>query len=108
MLDFVYISEACEQNEKYDWWWRLRLIFDWLYHICAKFCNLSEHLAVSQVIVKFKGSIIFRQYIPMKTKHFGFKIYNPRDDSGYADDMRAYLGKDTEANIGTRPSKLKF
>jgi len=108
MFNFVYISEGCEQNEKYDWWWRLRLIFDSLYyHIYAKFCNLSEHLAVSQVIVKFKGSISFRQYIPMKRKHFDFKIYNLRDDSGCADDMSAYLGKGTETFIGIRPSKLK-
>jgi len=84
------------------------LSFDSLYLIYAKFCNLFEHLAVSQVIVKFKGRIIFRQYIPMKRKHFGFKIYNLRDDSGgCADDMRAYLGKDTETTLGTRLSKLK-
>ena len=103
----MYISEGCEQNEKYDWWWRLKLIFDSLYHIYAKFCNLSEHLEVSQVIVKVKGSIIFRLYIPMKRKHFGFKIYNLCDDSGCADDMRAYLGQDTETTIRTWPSNLK-
>lgn len=102
----MYISEGCEENEKYDGW-RLRLIFDLLYHMYAEFCNLSEYLAVSQVIVKFKGSIIFKQYIPMKRKHFDFKIYNLHDESGCAADMRAYLGKDTEATIGTRLSKLK-
>ena len=43
----------------------------------------------------------------MKMKHFGFKIYNLHDDSGCADDMRAYLGKDTETTIRTLLSKLK-
>jgi hypothetical protein len=83
------------------------LIFDTLYHIYAKFCNLSEHLAVSHVIVKFKGSIIFRQCIPMKRKYFGFKIYKLHDDSGCAVDVRSYLGKDTETTIGAQLSKLK-
>jgi hypothetical protein len=32
-----------------------------------KFCNPSEHLAVNEVIVKFKGRVIFRQHIPKKT-----------------------------------------
>jgi hypothetical protein len=32
----------------------------------AKFCNLSEDLAVDEVIVKFKGRVIFRKYIPKK------------------------------------------
>jgi len=34
----------------------------------------SEHLAVDEVTVKFKGRIIFRQYIPKKRKHIGIKI----------------------------------
>jgi len=35
-----------------------------------------EHLAVDEVIVKFKGSVIFRQYIPKKRKCFGIKFTN--------------------------------
>jgi len=34
----------------------------------AKFCNPSKHLAVDEVIVKFKLRVIFRQYIPKKRK----------------------------------------
>jgi hypothetical protein len=73
------------------------LIFDILYHIYGKLCNLSENLVVGQVFVRFKGSIISRQYSPMKRKHLGFKIYNLCDDTGCADDVRAYLSKDTDS-----------
>jgi len=31
-------------------------------------------MAVDEVIVKFQGRVIFRQYIPKKRKHFGIKI----------------------------------
>jgi hypothetical protein len=41
----------------------------------SKFYSPSEHLAVDEVIVKFKGHVIFRQYIPKKHKRFGTKIY---------------------------------
>jgi len=41
-----------------------------------------EHLAVDEVIVKFKGRVIFRQYIPKKIKCFGIKIYKLCDGSG--------------------------
>ena len=34
----------------------------------AKFYSPSENLAVDKVIVKFKGGVIFRQYIPKKRK----------------------------------------
>jgi len=52
---------------------------------------------VDEVIVKFKGRVIFRQYIPKKRKHFGIKIYKLCDESGYTYDMRVYLGKDSDS-----------
>ena len=30
----------------------------------SKFYNPTEHLVVDEVIVKFKGRIVFKQYIP--------------------------------------------
>ena len=49
----------------------------------AKFYNPSEHLAVDERIVNFKGRVTFRQYIPKKGKRFGIKIYKLSDESGY-------------------------
>jgi len=40
----------------------------------AKFYNPSEHLAEDEIIVKFKGRVVFRQYIAKKRKCFGTKI----------------------------------
>jgi len=48
---------------------------------------------VDEVIVKFKGRVIFRQYLPKKRKCFGIKIYKLSDESGYTYDMRVYLGR---------------
>jgi hypothetical protein len=54
----------------------------------AKFCNPSEHLAVDKVIVKFKGRVIFRQYISIKRECFDIEIYKLCAESGYTHDMR--------------------
>jgi len=59
----------------------------------AKFYNPSEHLAVDEVIVKFKVRVIVRQYISKKIKRFGIRIYKLCDESGYTYDMRVYLGR---------------
>jgi hypothetical protein len=48
---------------------------------------------VDEVIVKFKGKVIFRQYIPKKHKRFGIKIYKLCGGFGYTFDMSFYLGK---------------
>jgi len=65
----------------------------------SKFYSPSEHLAVDEVIVKFKGRVIFQQYIPKKHKCFGIKIYKLCDETGYTYDMKVYLGRDTQRTV---------
>ena len=82
----------------------------------AKFYNPSENLAVDEVIVKYRGRVIFRQYIPKKRKRFGTKIYK-LCEAGYMCAMRVYLGKDsqsanddmtaTHATVRHLPAELK-
>jgi len=62
----------------------------------SKFYNPSEHLAVDEVIVKFRGRVVFKQYIPKKRKCFGIKMFKLRDCSRYTYDMNVYLGKDRQ------------
>ena len=83
LLDFADNSQRPDESEEYDRLWKLRTVFDKLNEAYAKFYNTSEHLAVDEVIVKFKGRGIFRQYTPKKRKHFSIKIYKLCDESGY-------------------------
>ena len=66
-LHFADNSQRPDKSEEYDRLWKLRTVFDKLNEAYAKFYNPSEHLAVDEIIVKFQGSVIFRQYIPKKT-----------------------------------------
>ena len=81
-LHFAHNSQRPDEGEEYDQLWKLRTVFDKLNKAYAKFCNPSEHLAVEKVIVKFKGRVIFRQYIPKKRKRFSIKIYKLCDRQG--------------------------
>ena len=52
---------------------------------------------MDEVIVKFKGKVIFRQDIPKKRKHFSIKIYKLCDESGYTHYIRMYLGRNSHS-----------
>jgi len=95
-LHFANNSQRPDEGEEYDCLWKLRAVFhtDEAY---VKFYNPLEHLAVDEVIVKFKGRVIFRQYSPRKRKRFSIKIYKHCDELGYTYDMRVYLGKDSHS-----------
>jgi hypothetical protein len=82
-------------DPNYDRLWKKRQIFDILNSKFSELYHPSEQISVDEVIVKFKGKVIFRQYIPKKTKHkqFGIKLYKLCDKFGYTFDMSVYLGK---------------
>ena len=66
-----------------------------LFDFNNKFCelyNLTENLAVEELIVLYKGRVVFQQYIPKKHKRFGIKIYKLCYSVGYTY-MSVYLGK---------------
>jgi len=96
-LHFADNSQRPDESDKYDRLWKLRTVFDKLNEAYAKFSNPLEHMAVDEVIVKFKGRVIFRQYIPKKRKRFSIQIYKLCDESGYTYDMRVYLGRDSHS-----------
>jgi hypothetical protein len=73
--------------------WKIRKVFDTLNNKFCEMYNPTEHLAVDEVIVLYKGRVIFRQYIPKKHKRFGIKIYKLCDSLAYTYDMSVYLRK---------------
>jgi len=82
-LHFADNSQRTDQSEEYDRLWKLRTVFDTLDDNYAKFYNLSENLAVDEVIVKYRGRVIFRQYT------CAMRVYLGKDSQSATDDMTA-------------------
>ena len=55
--------------------WKIRDLFEIIRTNFSKFYNPSERLAVDEIIVKFKGRIVCKQYIPKKCRFFGIKMF---------------------------------
>jgi len=79
--------------------WKIRDLFEIIRTNFTKFYNPSEYLAVDEVIVKFKGRIVFKQYIPKNRKRFGIKMFKLCDSTGYTYDMNVYLSKDRQREV---------
>ena len=76
--------------------WKIRDLFEIIRMNFSKFYNPSKYLAVNEVIVKFKGRVLFKQYILKKRECFGIKMFKLCDSTGYTYDMNVYLGKDRQ------------
>jgi hypothetical protein len=85
ILRFLHFTDNNRNgvDRKDDRLWKLRDLFEIIRTNFSKFYNPSEHLAIDEVIVKFKGRVLFKQYIPKKRKRFGIKMFKLCDSTGY-------------------------
>jgi hypothetical protein len=68
-LHFANDDAAPDRSaEDYDRLWILQRVFEYLNSRFAALYNPTEHLAIDEVIVKFKAKLVFRQFIPKKRK----------------------------------------
>ncbi len=97
-VTYIYWQQewTWQDRRKFDRLWTIRDLFEILNATFSKFYDPSKNLAIDEVIVSFKGRVIFRQYIPKKRKRFGIKIFKLCDSTGCTYDMKVYLGKDRQ------------
>jgi hypothetical protein len=105
-LHFADIENPPTQNREgpdYDRLWNMRQIFDILNSKLSELYHLTEHVALDEVVVKFKGKVVIWQYITKK-QEIWHKIYKLCDRSGYTYDMRVYLGKQRNLTSTDNPT----
>ena len=83
-------NEPDRTDANFDRLWKIRDLFEILNATFSKFYDPSDNLAIDEVIVSFKGRVIFKQYIPKKRKRFGINIFKLCDSTGYTYDMKVY------------------
>lgn len=70
ILEFLHFADNSSCSDTTDlahvWLWEMIIIFDTLSDACAEFYGSSEHLVADEVIILFKGWVIFKHYIPKK------------------------------------------
>jgi hypothetical protein len=75
ILRFLHFSDNKNESEKTDdnsdRLWKMRTIYDKLDDSYAKYYSPTEHLAVDEINVLFKGRAVFKQYIPKKHNSLG-------------------------------------
>lgn len=58
----------------------------------------SQNLSVDETLIKFKGRVQFRQFLPLKRSRFGLKGFVVADSAtGYVLDTMIYTGKEGPA-----------
>ena len=100
ILRFLNFSDNRNNTHKTDKssgrLWKMGKIFEIVDRTFSKFYNPSEHLTIDQVVVLFKGRVVFKHCMPKKRKCFLMKIYKLCDSNGYTYEMKVHLEKDQQ------------
>lgn len=112
LLAHIHFNDNTQQPRKddpdmYDKLYKVRPL---LTHLNKKFQEAfipSEHQAIDEAMIKFKGRSSLKQYMPAKPIKRGYKVWVRADACGYICEFEIYTGKveSVELALGARVVK---
>ncbi|XP_044133452.1 piggyBac transposable element-derived protein 4-like [Bufo gargarizans] len=111
LLKFFHFNDnsQCPSNSSpdYDRLYKIRPLLDYLSEKCLTVYTPSENVSVDESLVKFKGRLHFKQFLPSKRARYGIKLYKLCESTtGYTSAFRVYQGRDSELNPQGCPAGL--
>lgn len=96
-LHFVDNREEVKDKNApgYDKLFKVRKLLDLLLPRFVEVYSPERNLSIDETLIKFKGKIYFRQFIPIKPGRFGIKCFTLAEaSSGYGLVSKVYTGKE--------------
>ncbi|KAK0141086.1 PiggyBac transposable element-derived protein 4 [Merluccius polli] len=75
--------------------WKVRWYLDYLKDRFQELYEVDGFVSVDESMVKFKGRLAFRQYLPLKPTKWGIKVWVMAENStGYVSNFQVYTGRE--------------
>lgn len=79
----------------------IRPVHDIILHQCLSNYNPNRDQSVDEAMVKFRGRLSFKQYLPLKPIKHGIKVWSRADpNNGYLHEFQVYTGKQGTSEAG--------
>ncbi|XP_063757603.1 piggyBac transposable element-derived protein 4-like [Eleginops maclovinus] len=80
--------------DRTDKLWKVRWYLDYLKDRFQELYEVNGFVSVDESMVKFKGRLSFRQYLPLKPTKWGIKVWVMAESStGYVSNFQVYTGR---------------
>ncbi|XP_046997952.1 piggyBac transposable element-derived protein 4-like [Schistocerca americana] len=91
---FLHLANNSLANNT-DKLYKLRPVIDMFNQKFKEVYTMQENIPIDESLMKFKGRLSYKQFIPSKRTRFGIIIYKLcRSSSGYCYDFKIYTGSD--------------
>ena len=78
---------------------KVRPLVDHLLKMFQEAYTPTQKISIDESLLKWKGRLHFKQYIPNKRARYGVKLYCLCEESGYTYRFQVYTGKSTQPNV---------
>ena len=92
LLQFLHFADNATADRT-DKLYKVRPLLDLLGATFKAVYKPEREVSIDEELIKFKGRVAFRQYIPSKRSRFGIKVFALCDKTGYFYDSMVYHGK---------------
>jgi len=89
---YIHFVDNSDQPNTVDKYWKVRPVIDILHESFHAATSTSEHIAIDEMMVPFKGKSYLKQYLKSKPKKWGFKIWVQASTNGYVHCFEMYQG----------------
>lgn len=87
--------------DRTDKLWKVRWYLNYLTHRFQKIYEVNGFVTIDESMVKFKGRLAFRQYLPLKPTKWGIKVWVLAESStGYVSNFQVYTGREGRREKG--------
>ena len=91
---YFHLQDNTVQPAETDALWKLRWYIDHLVNNFKDTYIPDEHVTIDESMVKFKGRLAFRQYLPSKPTKWGVKVWSLcESNTGYTWNLQVYTGR---------------
>lgn len=74
--------------------YHVRPVHDAVLDRCLTTYNAHQNVSIDEAMIKFRGRLAFRQYMPAKPTKYGIKVWMRSDPTnGYTNEFQIYTGK---------------
>ncbi|KAH3797952.1 piggyBac transposable element-derived protein 4-like [Dreissena polymorpha] len=110
VLQYLHCNDKTKMKPKghpeQDKLFLIRPFLDVVKKMCLTLYNPHRNVSIDEAMVKFRGRLGFRQFMPLKPARYGVKVWVRADPvNGYVNDFQVYTGKDAntaEVGLATR------
>lgn len=92
---YLHLQNNAEQPQRPDKLWKIRWFVDFLNEKFKELYVPYDNATVDESMIKFKGRLGFRQYLPAKPTKWGVKVWSlAESDTGYLHCFQVYTGRE--------------